>query len=238
MSADSLYRLARPERLRLEFMPKLPEKRPRGRPPTIDTAHLLKVAREVFLARGIRATTLEVAERAGVSEGSIFNRFKTKEALFREAMELSEEDVPQRLIDALDAAFDDEDFEVALHRLAQSMVDIARVALPLMMMAWSNPCGGPTSTNALKFREFVLRLSAFFQRQIDAGRLRPVDPEIAARTFLGSIHHYCMSRMFADEHGIPVLAEAIFIRGHVDLLLRGAMALEVPRSSPYSRALD
>lgn len=219
-------------------MTKSAQKRPRGRPPTIDTARLLKVAREVFLARGIRATTLEVAERAGVSEGSIFNRFKTKEALFREAMELSEENTPERLMSALEDAANDADFEAALHRLAHSMVDIARVALPLMMMSWSNPCGGPNSTNALKFREFVLKLAAFFQRQIDAGRLRPVDPEIAARTFLGSIHHYCMSRIFADEYGVPVIPEAMFIRGHVDLLLRGALALEVPRSSPFSRALD
>jgi AcrR family transcriptional regulator len=217
---------------------KTAKKRPRGRPPTIDSARLLQVAREVFLARGIRATTQEVAERAGISEGSIFNRFKTKEELFREAMELPEEDTPLRLLGALDRALSEEDLEEALHQLAQSIIDIARVALPLMMMSWSNPCGGPSSANALKFKEVIIKLARFFQLHIDAGRLRPVDAEIAARTFLGSIHHYCMSRIFADEHGIPVLPEAMFIRGHVDLLLRGALALEVPRSSPYSRALD
>lgn len=219
-------------------MAKSPGRRPRGRPPTIDSGHLLKVAREVFLARGIRATTLEVAEQAGVSEGSIFNRFKSKEALFREAMELSEEDTPVRLMNAVDAVLHETDLETALHQLAQSVVDIARVALPLMMMSWSNPCGGPSSANALKFRDFMLKLAGFFQGHIDAGRLRPVDAEIAARTFLGSIHHYCMSRMFADDHGIPVIPEAMFVRGHVDLLLHGALALDVPRSSPYSRALD
>lgn len=230
--------MPRKPRISSEISEKVGQKRPRGRPPTIDSTHLLKVAREVFLARGIRATTLEVAERAGVSEGSIFNRFKTKEALFREAMQLAEEDTPVRLMNAVDAAMDETDLELALHQLAQSVVDVARVALPLMMMSWSNPCGGPNSANALKFRAFVLKLAAFFQSHIDAGRLRPLDAEIAARTFLGSIHHYCMSRMFADEHGIPVIPETMFIRGHVDLLLRGALALDVPRSSPYSRALD
>ena len=78
-----------------------PEKPRRGRPPKIDPADILKVAREVFLARGIRATTQEVAERAGVSEGSIFYRFKSKEGLFREAMEVSEDDMPSLVLVAL-----------------------------------------------------------------------------------------------------------------------------------------
>ena len=63
----------------------------RGRPPTIDSEKLLAAAREVFLERGIRATTLEVAQRARVSEGSLFHRFKTKEALFRAALRLEED---------------------------------------------------------------------------------------------------------------------------------------------------
>ena len=42
----------------------------------ISKERLLVVAREVFLELGIRATTLEVAMRAGVAEGTIFHRFK------------------------------------------------------------------------------------------------------------------------------------------------------------------
>src|SRR6188768_584747 len=62
------------------------EARPRGRPPVISNERLLEVAREVFLEFGIRATTLEVATRAGVAEGTIFHRFKSKDELFRAAM--------------------------------------------------------------------------------------------------------------------------------------------------------
>src|SRR3954470_13263750 len=73
----------------------------RGRPPTIDFERLLAVAREVFLERGIRATTLEVAQRAGVSEGSLFHRFKTKDALFRAAMRFDEDELPRLLSGAI-----------------------------------------------------------------------------------------------------------------------------------------
>ena len=47
---------------------------------------ILSAARAVFLERGAMGTTSEVAARAGVSEGTIFNRFKSKEMLFRAAM--------------------------------------------------------------------------------------------------------------------------------------------------------
>ena len=60
--------------------------RPRGRPRLISDEQLLAVAREVFLERGIQATTGEVAKRAGASEGTIFHRFGSKDALFRAAM--------------------------------------------------------------------------------------------------------------------------------------------------------
>ena len=63
-----------------------PRARTRGRPPVISTERLLDVAREVFLELGIRATTSEVATRAGIAEGTIFHRFKSKEELFRAAM--------------------------------------------------------------------------------------------------------------------------------------------------------
>ena len=215
------------------------ERRQRGRPPKIDQAKLLKVAREVFLEHGIRATTAEVAERAQVSEGSIFYRFKTKEALFSEAMQIAEGDVPELLMKAV-AGLREDDLENSLIELAQSLVDIARVGLPLMMMSWSNPQSGPCAnkTNTVKFREFVTRLAAFFQSHIDAGRLRAVDSEILARTFLGSIHHYCMGRIFADEHGVLMIPEKMFIRGHVDLLLRGALLEPEMSSSPYRRRVD
>src|SRR5688572_23503921 len=60
--------------------------RVRGRPKVISDEALLAIAREVFLERGIRATTAEVAERAGIAEGTVFLRFKSKDALFRAAV--------------------------------------------------------------------------------------------------------------------------------------------------------
>ena len=53
---------------------------------SISNEQILDAAREIFMEQGIEAKTSDIARHAGVSEGTIFARFKTKEALFVEAM--------------------------------------------------------------------------------------------------------------------------------------------------------
>jgi AcrR family transcriptional regulator len=57
------------------------------RPVSIQDEVILRAARETFLAKGLDATTSEIAVKAGVSHGIIFKRFKTKQALFQRAMQ-------------------------------------------------------------------------------------------------------------------------------------------------------
>jgi AcrR family transcriptional regulator len=203
-----------------------PRKRARpGRPPTIDSEQLLNAARAVFLERGIRATTLEVAERAGVSEGAIFHRFKSKDRLFGEAMRLQREDVPELMLQKLEAV-EGMALEPALVQLATGLLEVGRVALPLMMMSWSNPnlCGAtPCDKNRNSYHAFVKRLGGYFEAQAEAGRLRRMDAEVIARVFLGSVHHYCMVRVMFEDDRSAVLPEGMFVRGLVDLLLQGAL---------------
>jgi AcrR family transcriptional regulator len=66
------------------------------RPITIDDATIIEAARAVFLERGMRATTADIAKRARVSTGSIFRRYGTKEELFRRVM-LEQRDLDRML---------------------------------------------------------------------------------------------------------------------------------------------
>jgi len=52
------------------------------RPVSIQDEVILNAARELFLERGLDVATSEIAARAGVSQGTIFKRFRTKQALF------------------------------------------------------------------------------------------------------------------------------------------------------------
>ena len=204
----------------------------RGRPPTIDSEKLLAVAREVFLERGIRATTLEVAQRAGVSEGSLFHRFKTKEALFRAALRLDEDELPRLLASAIEKLVGP-DVRSALLQFAHDLIELGRVALPLAMMSWSNPADGshPIERRRAQFTPQLKKFAAYCERQMDAGTLRQMDAEVLARAFMGSVHQYALSRILGDQLTLP---EGMYLRGLVDLFLVGALA-EPARSKPARR---
>jgi AcrR family transcriptional regulator len=215
-----------------------------GRPPSIDSARLLAVAQEVFLERGIRATTLEVAERAGVSEGVLFHRFKSKEGLFSAAMNFDAEEMPARLVDAL-KAIEGLDVREGLVTLSTSLLEIGRVALPLMMMSWSNPqtfAGCAHDKKSAGFRVFLRELGGYLERKMDAGELRRMDAEVLARALLGAVHHYSTTRILI-EPGDAVIPEGMYVRGLIDLLLNGAAPLQNTspdrrfphRNSPLSR---
>jgi AcrR family transcriptional regulator len=205
----------------------------RGRPPTIDSQRLLAVARDVFLERGIRATTLEVAERAGVSEGVLFHRFKSKEALFSAAMDFDREEPPQQVLKAIEELRQQEDLDAreAIVRLASTLVEVGRVALPIMMMSWSNPqpLAAPLfDEKRKKFQQILKALGSYFELQMARGKLRQMDAEVLARTLLGSVHHFVLTRMLIEEGDGAAMPEGMFVRGLADLLLNGAIAAEVP----------
>ena len=188
------------------------------------------MARDVFLERGIRATTLEVAERAGVSEGVLFHRFKSKEALFSAAMDFDREEAPRRVLKAIEE-LDGLEAREAIIRLATMLVEVGRVALPIMMMSWSNPqpCAVPIlDRKRSKFRDILKALGGYFEQQMERGKLRRMDSEVLARTLLGAVHHFVMTRILLEEGDGSVMPEGMFVRGLADLLLNGAVALEAP----------
>lgn len=198
--------------------------RPRGRPPVISRERLLEIAREVFLELGIRATTAEVARRAGVAEGTIFLRFKTKADLFREAMQF-DPDLALARVEELPTRAGAGDLRATVLDFAEQFLRVGRVALPVMMMSWSNPeqpgCLERAPERGTRYRRVIGALRRFFELEFEAGRLREGQPEVLARMLVGSLHHFVMGEVIA---GAPVGSfSASEYAGHVvDSLLRGA----------------
>jgi AcrR family transcriptional regulator len=202
----------------------------RGRPPIISDDRLLEAAREVFLSRGIRATTAEVAERAHVSEGTIFHRYKTKDALFRAAMQFDPEQIP-KLLDALAPHVGEGDLRATLVALALRILSFGRVAVPMMMMAWSNP-GGEYSLEKMLVDDTMMAnkrlaedrwlrgLRVLFDSEIERGRLAPVSSEILTRMFVGTLRDYCMRELLANTEAR--ISPKEFAESVVDLVLRAA----------------
>ena len=198
-----------------------------SRPARISDAQVLDAAREVFLERGIRATTADVARRAGVAAGSIFKRFPTNFELFRVAMDIDGAD-PEWLATLGERVGHGEVLDT-LTELAKEMVAYFRRVAPLMMMRWSNPdssaCNPAAPHPAL---QRIRKLTSYFEAEIALGRMRPHDPEILARAFVGSLLNFVFLEVLVpaqEQHAMPADR---FVAGLVGLFWAGASPLPNP----------
>jgi AcrR family transcriptional regulator len=202
-----------------------------GRRPTVDADRILAVAREVFVEKGIGATTAEVARRARVAEGSIFNRFPTKGDLFREAMKVGE----PRWVATLPGRIGKGEIDAVLISLGAEITDFFRVLMPLVMLSWSNPTptGIPeilSGPNPPPLR-VVKALAGYFEAEMRLARIARHDPEVVARLFLGGLQNFVMLELLARSEEVLPLPLETYLRGMVNLLLRGLHPTKVSRGS-------
>jgi AcrR family transcriptional regulator len=204
----------------------------RGRPPSISDDTILDAAKAVFLEEGVGATTARIAERAGISESVLFHRYKTKEALFMAVMDRAMQVSP--VAETLPGRVGKGDIAEHLFEIGTSIVEDAQKTMPLFIAARMMAAASsrkledlqekmkhphPAQVRALKL------FSGYFEAEMDAGRLRRVDSEILARAFIGSVVQHVMSKFWGgtDPAGLP-LSTPMFLRGLIDILLRGTLA--------------
>lgn len=195
-----------------------------ARPSTITDEQILEAARVVFFRDGTSATTADIAQQAGISEGTIFRRFPTKQDLFVAAMGFEGGPKWIKTIDALLVAEELGDLAENLNLIANEMLDFFKQLIPKMNMILS--CGGAPNPQMLCDGSQlpppimgVKALMRYLMAEQDAGRIRVSDPEILARMFMGSLHHYA----FWDHCGLNAILpmpRPTYVRHVVDTLLR------------------
>lgn len=193
----------------------------RGRPQTISEEAILDAARDVFREQGHAATTAEIAQRAAVSEGILFYRYKSKEALFAAVLH-READPPQRLRE-LSKEAGRETVRKNLKAIVETVLDSVMRTHPLFELAITSAASN-TIRKALFARpgkpppEISVELVAtYLQGEVRLGRVRNIDAIAVARTIFGGCLEYVRSRQFSNETGDP----RVFVRGLVDVLLNG-----------------
>lgn len=154
-----------------------------ARPVSITDEQILDAAREVFLRDGIGASTVEIARLAGISEGSIFRRFPTKDALFRAAIKAP--DMPS-WVRELHRLAGVGDMRSNLEEIVCEILRFARGRMPLVMLGWSHPA--PARPDGAHGEPPIARdgrrLAEFLRDEIGRGRLRECPVEMVARLLL------------------------------------------------------
>lgn len=196
----------------------------RGRPPRIQEDTLLDAARDVLLRDGVAATTAEIARRAGVSEGLLFYRYATKEALVLAVLDRQMR-FPARLADLLGRAGEGTLVE-SLCQIGGELMAFQRATFPFVELARA-VLDAPAlrkglGTSAATPERIVTALARHVEAEQRLGRLRRVDARMLARVFSAAIMH----RVFAQhlpEPGAFHEDDATFLLGLADILLNGAL---------------
>ena len=198
-----------------------------ARRPHISREQILRAARSVFLEHGLAASTASIAQFAGISEGSIFKRFATKEALFCEAM------AGPGKMPAFEHRVGQGELADQLEAIAHELIEFYRDILPKMTMLWAH--GGGANPVELFRRtgeppplKLLRRLTKYFEGEIHLGRLAPTDPQVLARILGASMHSFVFKEMIGVQEHMPI-DEDHFAAEAVRILLHGA----APRKAPH-----
>ena len=166
---------------------------------------IMEGARRLFLAQGFDAASMNsIALEAGVSKGTLYVYFKSKEELFEAIVEEQCGEQAQQLCDFNK----DEDIKVVLTRLGR---DLARFlcqpgVVPslrtVIAIADRMPELGAKFYLAGPGRG-IANLKAYLEDQVAAGALKPHNCEIAAAQFIESCLSLTYKPMLFDFDGPP-----------------------------------
>lgn len=193
-----------------------------ARPRQITDEQIVQAAREAFLEQGFSATTAAIAARAGVSEGTLFKRYASKEELFEVAVGLREYGQWRAaLLDRTGTG----DVRRNLETAALAILAESAEVVPKLMAVFSR--GHDPSHNPLLGRldDPVRRdaevLAEYLRREVALNRVRPQDADVTALVVMGALTHYIHREQMMPPQGREVMDAGRLVRSLFDVLWPG-----------------
>lgn len=194
---------------------------------------ILAAAAQVFRDRGVtRATTKEIARVAGVSEGSLYNHFEHKTALFGATFATVASGVARTMRELMDNAGKNT-VEENLARFAAAEIAFYGELLPMVgpiladqeLLAWLQE--EPERSNGPLYGN--VGLIRYLEAEQEAGRLAAdAKPGVIAAVLIGACQYHAFTTRVSGPAAVADLgrmdadAEA-FAREAVDTVLRGQL---------------
>ncbi|MBN1313510.1 MAG: TetR/AcrR family transcriptional regulator [Anaerolineae bacterium] len=183
---------------------------------------ILEAALRLFGEQGYaRTTTRALAEAAGITEMTLFRYYESKEKLFEAAAEqyggpAVAGDLEKQLTG---------NYREDLLRLGHLFMHILSERKDAIRMMLCEASHFPDVTKVLAQNPRTLRemLARYLQRQIDAGRVRPLDAAAAAHIFWGMFLSYHLSADWLDEPGMGGASSEEVVMRFVDIFINGTL---------------
>jgi AcrR family transcriptional regulator len=178
-------------------------------PPSERRAEIIAAALPLLLAHGASVTTRQIAEAAGIAEGTIFRVFPDKESLVEAAVESAfDSTASDAALDAIDRSLPLEARLVAaVDILRRRVADLWQLRTALGMMQVSS--GGPSMTDRHRPPDLA-PLAALFVEDRDRVRHEPLEAA-----------HLLRGLTIAGTHPALILDEPLTSEEIVSLFLDG-----------------
>ncbi|MBD2776135.1 TetR/AcrR family transcriptional regulator [Iningainema tapete] len=195
-------------------------------------------ALQVFASKGFeKATNKDIAAASGIgSPGLIYHYFKDKSDLFQQVVEQrlpvlqllthSEEEMmskpPQEVLFI---------FAKAFLKVAENPQSVALMKL-LLSEAFRQPQIAQMF-NTIGPSRSIAFLTRYLAVQMSAGVLKPMDPRVAARCFIGPLVVYMLTREVFLQSDSQDISIDTMVAGAVEIFLQG---MQVPTPTFYQQA--
>lgn len=168
---------------------------------------ILDAARSLFIRKGYRGTTTrEIAAEAGVSEVTLFRKFGSKKNLLKRIMDTSKRRVSALLDDVLNA---DREPQEVIYDVISGLTEVIvneKMDLLFVMLA-------ERELEEHGFEEWEISdstgemiytsLENYLSKMTEKGKIRDVDPGVAAELIIGYISHASLSSHFRCHETRP-----------------------------------
>ncbi len=199
------------------------------RPPQSEDSsrtRILKAAQRLFASLGYDGTTTrDLAQAAGVAEGTLFRHFANKKAIL---IEVATQGWIEILTDLLTELSEMGSYKAVAQVMRRRMWNFQKNA-DMMRVCFMEAQFHPELRDRIQ-SEVIEKMSdvaeAFFQTAMDKGIYRPMNPKIVAQIFLGmfaiaGFSHDTMIEPNASPQAMQEMAE-----GLADIFLNGVLVKE------------
>ena len=186
---------------------------------------ILDAGLRVFAKKGFSAaTTKEISSEAGVNEVTLFRHFGSKRTLFEHVIR---ERSPLHTITRTVSMDPETPIEELLERNAIAVLEILKRNRHLFMMLLGDAWRVQRTRSIISesgVEKGVDFLTDMMGSLVAEGKIREVDPEIAARGLIGMIQSYFLTRYLLAGRDPGPEEDRRMVSGFVDIFLRGVGA--------------
>lgn len=191
-------------------------------------SELASAALELFVERGFAATRLDdVAKRAGVSKGTLYLYFDSKDELFKAIVR---EGIVSRFVEFEERmrAYEGSSAEL-MHMLVKTWWQkVGATKLAGISKLMISEAGNFPELAKFYHDEVIVRGIAIFtaaiKRGIDSGEFRPVDLEYTPHICAAPVLMLMLWRNSFDLCGVQKMDPDTYLDIHTDMLVRGLLA--------------